>query len=144
MRCAQTFWFVFLALVGGRRIGDRFPAGSGVYLLCPASGPILGFMLPLLIVRLHGVIFPLTPWRLKFMSVVHKFSSYRRGNKIPSPWTSLNVIEESNQYLLWAISNTHCAQSAYFLSVTVGGTYYFALGGKHRGTLPLPVTFTTW
>jgi hypothetical protein len=57
MRCAHTFWFVFLALVGDRRIGDRFLAGSGLYPLSPASGPVLGFMLPLLIVRLHDVIF---------------------------------------------------------------------------------------
>lgn len=60
MRCAQMFWFVFLASVGDRRIGDRIPAGSGVYLYCPAFRPVLGFMLPLLIVRLHDVIF-LTP-----------------------------------------------------------------------------------
>jgi hypothetical protein len=31
----------------------------------------------------------LTPWRLKFVSVVHKFNLYRKGNRIPSPLISL-------------------------------------------------------
>lgn len=79
---------------------------------------------------------------MKFLSVVQCINLVRitEGTNSFSVDQSVNVVGGSNQHLL-----SFCVQSAYFLSVTVGGTYNYqlALGVKHRGTLPLPVTFTT-